>query len=92
MLDDRDVVRLFVLDQPVQVRPDRVKGVGGHHGAVQVQRFQQRGEMAGLVVLDVHLEVIQEPPAVLGDAEEMNPGAVGAAGPAGGLAVHGHCS
>jgi hypothetical protein len=28
--------------------------------------------------------------AVLGDAEEMDPGAVGAAGAAGGLAVHGH--
>jgi len=27
---------------------------------------------------------------VLGDAEEMDPGAVGAAGAAGGLAVHGH--
>ena len=36
------------------------------------------------------LEVIQQAPAVLGDAEEVNPGAVGAAGSAGGLAVHGH--
>jgi len=32
----------------------------------------------------------QQPPAMLGDAEQVNPGAVGAAGPAGGLAVHGH--
>ena len=46
--------------------------------------------MAGLVVLDVDLEVVQEAPAVLGDAEEVDPGAVGAAGSAGGLAVHGH--
>jgi len=46
--------------------------------------------MAGLVVLDVNFEVIQEVPAVLGGAEEMHPGAVGPAGSAGGLAVHGH--
>ena len=45
--------------------------------------------MAGLVVLDVNLKVVQEAPAVLGDAEQVHPGAVGAAGPAGGLAVHG---
>jgi hypothetical protein len=42
--------------------------------------------MAGLVVLDVHLKVIQEPPAVLGGAGEMDPGAASAAGSAGGLA------
>ena len=47
--------------------------------------------MTGLVVLDVGLKVIQDMPAVLGDAEEVNPGAIGAAGPAAGLAVHGHC-
>jgi hypothetical protein len=46
--------------------------------------------VAGLVVLDVDLEVIQQVAAVLGDAEEMDPGAVRAAGAAGGLAVHGH--
>ena len=46
--------------------------------------------MAGLVVLDVDLEVVQQAPAVLGDAEKMDPGAVGAAGSAGGLAIHGH--
>ena len=46
--------------------------------------------MAGLVVLDADLDVVQQSPAVLGDAEQVNPGAVGAAGPAGGLAVHGH--
>lgn len=91
MLDDGDVVGFLLFCQPVQVRPDRVEGVGGHHGAVQVQGFQERGEVAGLVVLDVHLEVVQEPPAVLGDAGEMDPGAVGAAGSPGGLAVHGHC-
>jgi len=34
-----------------------------------------------LVVLDVHLEMVQQPAAVLGDAEEMDPGAVGAGGP-----------
>jgi hypothetical protein len=67
-----------------------MQGIEGHHGAGQVQRFQQLGEVAGLVVLDVDLEVIQQVPAVLGDAEEMDPGAVGAAGAAGGLAVHGH--
>ena len=91
MLDDGDVVGFLLPDQPVQVRPHRVQGVEGHHGAGQVQGFQELGEVAGLVVLDVDLKVIQEVPAVLGDAEEVDPGAVGAAGPAGGLAVHGHC-
>jgi hypothetical protein len=67
-----------------------MQGIEGHHGAVQVHRFQERGEVAGLVVLDVHLEVIQQPAAVLGDAEEVNPGAIGTAGSAAGLAVHGH--
>ncbi len=37
--------------------------------------------MAGLVVLDVDLKVIQQVPAVLGDTEEMDPGAVGAVAP-----------
>src|SRR5271166_3428812 len=36
-LHDGDVVGFLVVCQPVQVRPDRVEGVGGHHGAVQVQ-------------------------------------------------------
>ena len=48
--------------------------------------------MAGLVVLDADLEMIQEVPAVLGGAEEMDPGAVAAAGSPGGLAIHGHGS
>ena len=88
MLDDRDVVRFLLGDQPVQVRPHRVEGIEGHHGSGQVQRFQQFGEVAGLVVLDADLEVVQQVPAVLGGAEQVNPGAVGAAGAAGGLAVH----
>src|SRR5712664_601291 len=88
-LDDRDVMRVLVRDQPVQVRPHRMESIGGHHGAGQVQGAQELGEIAGLVVLDAGLEVIQQAPAVLGDAETMDPGAVGAAGPAAGLAVHG---
>ena len=68
-----------------------MEGIEGHHGAGQVHRSQQLGEMAGLVVLDADLEMVQQPPAVLGDAEQVDPGAVGAAGSAGGLAVHGHC-
>ena len=32
--------------------------------------------MAGLVVLDVDLQVVQEAPAVLSDAEQVHPGAV----------------
>ena len=90
MLHDRDVMRLLVLDQPVQVRPHRVEGVEGHHGAVQVHRSQEFGEVAGLVVLDADLEVVQQAPAVFGGAEQVHPGAVGAASPAGGLAVYGH--
>ena len=90
MLYHRDVMGFLLTCQPAQVRPHRVEGVEGHHGAGQVQGFQELSEVAGLVVLDVDLEVIQQAPAVLGDAEEMDPGAVGAAGAAGGLAVHGH--
>ena len=67
-----------------------MEGIEGDHGAVQVQGFQDFGEVTGLVVLDVDLEVVQKAPAVLGDTEEVDPGAVGAAGSAGGLAVHGH--
>jgi hypothetical protein len=47
--------------------------------------------MAGLVVLDADLKMVQKVAAVFGGAEEVDPGAVGAARPAGGLAVHGHC-
>jgi hypothetical protein len=90
MLDHRDVMGSLLTCQPVQVRPHRMQGVEGHHGPGQVQRFRQLGEMAGLVVPGIDLEVIQEAPAVLGHAEEMNPGAVGAAGAAGGLPVHRH--
>jgi hypothetical protein len=68
-----------------------VQGVEGHHGTVEVQVFQEFGEMAGLVVLDTDFQVIQQVAAVFGDAEQMAPGAVGAACPAGGLAVHGYC-
>ena len=91
LLHDGDVVGFLIFCQPVQVRPGPYAGVEGHHRSVQVHRFQQLGEVAGFVVLDVHLNMIQEMTAVLGDAEEMDPGAVGAAGPAAGLAVHGHC-
>ena len=91
LLHDRDVVAFLLPCQPVQVRPHGVEGVEGHHGTGQVQGFQELGEVAGLVVLDVDLEVVQQVPAVLGDAEQVDPGAVGAAGSAGGLAIHGHC-
>ena len=90
MLDDRDVVRFLVLHQPAQVRPDRVEGIEGHHGAGQVHWLQQLGEVAGLVVLDADLEMVQEVAAMLGDAEQVDPGPIGAAGSPGGLAVHGH--
>jgi hypothetical protein len=90
LLHHRDVLGLLLPCQPVQVRAHRVQGVEGHHGTGQVQRFQEFGEVAGLVVLDIDLQVIQQVPAVLGDTEEVDPGAVSAAGAAGGLAVHGH--
>jgi len=90
MLDDRDVMRLLLGDQPVQVRPHGMESIGGHHRSGQVQRLQELGEVAGLVVLDAHLEVIQQAAAVLGGAEQVDPGAIRAARPAAGLAVHGH--
>jgi hypothetical protein len=49
-------------------------GSEGHHGVGQVHRSQQLGDMAGLVVLDIDLDVVQQPPAVLGDTEQVNPG------------------
>jgi hypothetical protein len=66
-----------------------MQGIEGHHGTGQVQGLQERGEVAGLVVLDVDFEVVQETPAVLGGTEQVDPGTIAAAGSAGGLAVHG---
>jgi hypothetical protein len=86
LLDHRDVMGFLLPCQPAQVRPHRVQSVEGHHGTGQVQGFQELGEVAGLVMLDVDRKVIQETAAV-----EMAPGAVGATGAAGGLPVHGHC-
>jgi hypothetical protein len=85
-----DVVGFLLPCQPVQVRPHRMEGIEGHHRTVQVHRFQELGEVAGLVVPDADLYVVQQAPAVFGGTEQMDPGAVGAAGTAGGLAVHGH--
>ena len=89
MLDHGDVVGLLLPGQPVQVRPHRMGGVEGDHGAGQVQGFQERGEMAGLLVLHADLEMVQETAAMLGDTEKMHPGAIAAAGSPRGLAVHG---
>ena len=74
----------------MQVRPHRVQRIEGHHRASQVQGLQELGEMAGLVVLHIDFEVIQQAPAMLGGAQEVHPGTVTAAGPARGLAVHSH--
>jgi hypothetical protein len=41
-------------------------------------------------VLDSDLEVIRLASAVLDDVDQVDPNAVAAASPAGGLAVHGH--
>ena len=90
MLDHGDVVALLLPGQPVQVRPHRMQGIEGDHGTGQVQGLQECGEVAGLVVLDIDLNMVQETAAVLGGTEEMNPGPVGAAGSPRGLAVHGH--
>src|SRR5512142_804732 len=54
---DGDAVGFPASDQPVQVRPHGMESIEGHHGAGQVHRSQQFGEMAGLVVLDIDLEV-----------------------------------
>lgn len=89
MLDDGDVVAFLLPGQPVQVRPHRMEGIEGHHSTGQVQGLQQFGEVTGLVVLHADLEVIQETPAMLSDAEQVNPGAIAAAGSPRGLAVHG---
>ena len=90
MLDHGDVMGFLLARQPAQVRPHGMQGVEGHHGTGQVKGFQEFSEMAGLVVLGADLKLVQKMPAVFGGAEQVNPGAVGAAGPAAGLAVHGH--
>jgi hypothetical protein len=56
-LDYGDVVRLLGLDQPADVRLDRVQGVEGHRDTGQVQRREQRLEVPGYVRLrtDLHL-------------------------------------
>jgi hypothetical protein len=41
-------------------------------------------------VLVVHLEMVKEMPAVLGDAEQMDPGCRRHGGLPGGIAVHRH--
>jgi hypothetical protein len=76
--------------QPVQVRPHRLQRIESHHGTGQVQGGQELSEMAGLVVLHIDLQVVQKAPDVLGDAEEVHPGAVAAAAPAGSLAIDRH--
>jgi hypothetical protein len=67
-LHDRDVVGFLVRDQPGQVRPHGMEGIEGHHGTVEIQRLQECSEVAGLVVLDVDLKVVQETPAMLSHA------------------------
>jgi hypothetical protein len=89
MLDRHQVVGFLLPCQPVQVRPHGMESIESHHGAGGVQRLQKRSEMAGLVMLDVNLEMVQETAAMPGGAGQVNLGAVGAAGSAGGLAVHG---
>jgi hypothetical protein len=66
-----------------------VQGVERHGHARQVHRVQQFGVVAGLVVLGVDREVVQQVPAVLDDAEQVDPGAVRAPGAAGGLPIDG---
>src|SRR5512144_1624241 len=91
LLDHRDVLRLFGGDQPVQVGAHGQQGVEGDRDAGQVQFGQHLGEVRGLVVLDVDLQVVQQSAgAVLDHAEQVDPGAVRAAGAAGGLPVHRH--
>jgi hypothetical protein len=62
--------------QVSQRGPHSVEGIGGHHGADQVQRLQELGEMAGLVVPVADLKVVQQVPAVIRGAEQVDPGAV----------------
>jgi hypothetical protein len=50
-LDHGDVVGVLGLDEPGDVRLDRVQGVEGDQGAVQVQGLEQGPEVRGLVRL-----------------------------------------
>jgi hypothetical protein len=60
----------------------RIRILGATEHPVQSWVVQQaRNLLMDLQELDVDLEVVQETAAVLGDTEEVDPGAVGAAGP-----------
>jgi hypothetical protein len=80
LLEHRNVVGFLARAQPGQARPHGMEGIEGHHGTIQVQRFQQLSEVAGLVVLDADLEVVQQMAAAFGGAEQVDANAVGAAG------------
>jgi hypothetical protein len=49
--DHGDVVGVLGLDQPGDVRLERVRGVEGYESSVQVQRFEQGPHVGGLVRL-----------------------------------------
>jgi hypothetical protein len=65
---DGDVMGFLVLDQPVQVSPTRYAGRRRSLRHRPGPGFQEFGELAGLVVLDAELKIIQQAPAVSGDA------------------------
>jgi hypothetical protein len=92
LLHDRDVVGLLARHQPVQVRPHRVQRVEGHHHPGQVHLGQQLAQVVGLVALGVDGDLAEEVAVVAAGAEQVHPGAIGAARPAAGLAVEPDCA
>lgn len=88
-LDQRDVVGVLVLDEEARVGGLRVEGVEGDHRAVQVERGKQGLEDGDLVGRGDHLALGGDQAGPRHRGEQMDLGAVGAAGTAHGLAVHG---
>lgn len=72
-LDHGDVVGLLGLDQPGDVRLDRVQGVEGDDGAGQVQRCQQRTEVCGFVRLRADLHLSEGHDGAVSDRGEQMP-------------------
>lgn len=79
-LDHGDVVGLLGLDQPGDVRLDRVQGVEGDDGAGQVQRCQERWEVCGFVRLRADPRLGEGHDGAVSDCGEQMPARCGETG------------
>jgi hypothetical protein len=93
MLDDQDVMRLFLGDHEVRVSALGMQRIGGDDAPGQVQGLQQRGERGDLVRLAIHTGLGEHGAGALIEGSQQVHGLPVAAGVPGSphcLAVHGH--